>query len=41
MRWPGNLKQLCVEVGVWACRVEKEGLGDVAGSFWVEGLNLC
>ena len=32
--------QLCGRVGVWACRGEEEGTGDVAGCFWVEGLNL-
>ena len=27
-------------MGVWTRRVEEEGLGDIAGRFWVEGLNL-
>ena len=41
MRWPRYLQRLCGEVGVWTCRVEEEGLGDVARSFWIEGLSLC
>ena len=27
-------------MGIWACRIEEEGLGDVARCFWVGGLNL-
>ena len=41
MRCSRYLSQLCGKVGVWACRIEKEGLGDVAGDFWAEGLNSC
>ena len=36
MRWPRCLFWLCGEVGGWACRVEEEGLGGVAGCLRIE-----
>ena len=39
MRWPGDLQRLCGKVGDWACRAEKERLGQVTGRFRVEELN--
>jgi len=40
MRQPEYLWELRAKVGVWACRVAEEGLGEVARRFWVEELRV-
>ena len=39
MRWPWYLPRLCGRVGVWACGIEEESVGDVAGSVRFEELS--